>query len=259
MIHRITAIAVALSLGVSVARAAPDDEPPISADDYLRVGLERYEAEDFEAAIQAFAAGYAIEPRPAFLFAAAQAERRSGDCRSAIIYYDRFIATSPPQSQVTAAREQRARCVAALGSEPIVSDDERAALPMIGEANPDRGSARASAPGVRASAWRPWYTSPLTDVLAGSAIVFAATGIGFTITASSAVDEANRADTYDAHERAADRAGTHRTIGLVCFGGSVAVGAIAVWRILRHDGGGESARVTVAPGPGLGVAIGGAF
>jgi tetratricopeptide (TPR) repeat protein len=202
------------------------------ADDQLALGLARYEAGDFGGAMEAFDAGYAVEPRPAFLFAAAQAARRSGDCRRAIGYYDRFLAGDPSESQAEAAREQRDRCAEILPPEP------------------------APAP---VAAGRPWYSDPITDgVVVGSALLVFA-GTAFALSAGNATDDANAASTYDEHDAAAGRASRQQVWSLVSFGGGLALGALAAWRIVRHPDGHERAALRVGAGPGLGLAIGGDF
>jgi tetratricopeptide (TPR) repeat protein len=213
--------------------AAPAPAVAGAADDQLALGLARYEAGDFEGAMDAFDAGYAVDPRPAFLFAAAQAARRSGDCRRAIDYYDRFLAGEPSQTQAEAAREQRDRCAATLSAEP----DPAPAAPV-----------------------RRWYRDPVTDgVIVGSVVLLLA-GTTFALSAADATDDANAATTYDEHDAAADRASRRQVLSLVSFGGGVALGALAAWRIVRHpDGHERSAALRVGAGPGVGLAIGGDF
>ena len=81
-----------------------------TATDWLRVGLERYERGNLVGAIEAFERGYALEPRPMFLFALGQAHRKRNDCERARASFDAFLATSPPAAQADAARDQRERC-----------------------------------------------------------------------------------------------------------------------------------------------------
>jgi tetratricopeptide (TPR) repeat protein len=220
-------VAVVAVVCTLTAPAVADDG---TADEHLALGLSRYEAGDFEGAMDAFDAGYAVEPRPAFLFAAAQAARRSGDCRRAIDYYDRFLAGDPSEGQAEAAREQRDRCAETLPAEP-------------------------APPPAR----RRWYADPITDgAIAGSALLVLA-GTGFALSAGNATDEANAAATYDEHDAAADRASRQRLWSLVSFGGGAALGAFAAWRIVRHPDGHERAALRVGAGPGLGLAIGGDF
>src|SRR5262245_15990993 len=105
-------LVTAMFLLAAAGPAAADTD----ADGWLRIGLERYDAGDFAGAVEAFHQGNRLDPRPQFLFAIAQAERRRGDCGTAIVYYEQFLASSPPEGQAVAAREQRDRCERALGA-----------------------------------------------------------------------------------------------------------------------------------------------
>jgi tetratricopeptide (TPR) repeat protein len=218
--------------------AAPALAVAGAADDQLALGLARYEAGDFDGAMDAFDAGYAVDPRPAFLFAAAQAARRSGDCRRAIDYYDRFLASDPSERQAEAAREQRDRCAETLPAETAPAEPDPAPAAPV----------------------RRWYRDPVTDgVIVGSVVLLLA-GTTFALSAADATDDANAATTYDEHDAAADRASRRQVLSLVTFGGGVALGAYAAWRIVRHpDGHERSATLRVGAGPGVGLAIGGAF
>jgi tetratricopeptide (TPR) repeat protein len=233
--------AVAIAVVCALTAPARADE---TADAHLQDGLARYEAGDFAGAMDAFDAGYAVEPRPAFLFAAAQAARRSGDCRRAIDYYDRFLASDPSESQAEAARAQRERCAEMLPA----------------EAEPEPATAKG----------RPWYADPITDgAVVGSTILLLAGG-AFALSANGAADDANAALTYDEHDAAAGRASQQRLWSAVALGGGAVLGAVAVWRIIRHpdvrnpdrrhpDGRDERAAWRVGAGPGLGLAVGGDF
>lgn len=83
------------------AAPAPDAAPSAaqSASATLKVltetGVRLYERGDFSGAIQSFSAGYALRPKPVFLFNIAQAYRKSGQDQSALSFYGKFIAASP--------------------------------------------------------------------------------------------------------------------------------------------------------------------
>ena len=97
----------------AAAQPAPSEPPPapdVVANNLLRLGLERYEHGNLIGAIEAFERGYAVEPRPEFLFALGQAHRRRGDCDRADRYFGEFLATGPSAGQADAARGQLARC-----------------------------------------------------------------------------------------------------------------------------------------------------
>jgi tetratricopeptide (TPR) repeat protein len=224
---------------------------PTSADEWLQLGLSRYEAGDFAGAVDAFERGHAIDPRPGFLFAMAQAERRRGDCARAIVHYERFLASSPPDEQAIAAREQRDRCEQALGAHA-----ESSAVPPTGEPTVVTRTV------VVSEREAPWYTDPITDALAGGGAVLALVGVGLIASASSTADDAAAATTYDEHVALRDRAASRQTWGWSALGAGAVIGGVAVWRIFTGDRTTERAEptgVTVAPGPGLGLALGGQF
>lgn len=262
------AVLVAAAAAPGTAGAQPHQLPDVSegrsprtADEHLETGLALYQSGDFEGAIAEFNAGYAVDPRPTFLFAVAQAERRSGDCASAIVYYERFLASGPSSSQAAAAREQRAKCVAALGSAPAADAPPEPMLLPLERAAPAAEPAPAPALVAKPPRGPSWYTSPLNDALVGGAAALTVAGFVFTLSAANAAKEANAAETYDDYGRAVARADRYRTIGLASLAGGVVVGGLAVWRIAsRGDRPAErAARVELSLGPGVGLAVAGVF
>jgi len=225
-----------------------------TADDWLRLGLARYQDGDFKGAIDAFVTGNGLDPRPAFLFAIGQAERRRGDCAAAIVYYERFLASSPPESQAAAAREQRDRCEHALGAASIVEP-----TPPEPEPEPEPEPTVASAPAVPAPsphAPRRWWKDPLTGGLGAGAIVLAVTGLALVGSAANVADDAAAATTYDAHAALRDRAISRHTSGVIALSAGLALGAAAavmIWRPWRDED------VAITPGPGVGVAMAGSW
>ena len=87
--------------GEAAAGPDPGSAPPSpqSANATLKAlteaGVRLYERGDFAGAIQSFSAGYALRPKPVFLFNIAQAYRKSGQDQSALTFYAKFIAASP--------------------------------------------------------------------------------------------------------------------------------------------------------------------
>ncbi len=256
----LAALVAALSIPATASAGPGHGEPPdtrdrsttfvepTTADEWLHLGLTRYEAGDFAGAVTAFERGNALEPRPGFLFAMAQAERRRGDCAAAIMHYERFLASSPPDEQAIAAREQRDRCEQALGAHA-----EASATPP----EPTIVTRTVVVPDHR----RPWYHDKLTDALAGGGAVLALIGVGLVGSASATADDAAAATTYPEHVALRDRAASRQTLGWLTLGAGVAVGGVAVWRILGHDGRErrDPRALALTPGPGAGLALGGRF
>ena len=95
------------------AAAAPDEQPLLSSPEaqvLLDQGLERFYAEDFDGAAQAFADAYAIEPAGFLLYSWAQAERYAERCDKAITLFERFLATAPPDDEAAKARKSIVEC-----------------------------------------------------------------------------------------------------------------------------------------------------
>jgi hypothetical protein len=101
---------------------------------HLERGASLYEAGAFSEAIAEFERGYDLDPHPDFLYAMAQAHRRSGNCKRAIRLYEDFLATGPPVREAERAQANVARCATETGSsEPAPPTIASARNPAIGK------------------------------------------------------------------------------------------------------------------------------
>jgi tetratricopeptide (TPR) repeat protein len=254
-----------VALAAARAVAEPDPKDPAAL---MSTGLSAYKAGEYDAAIAAFRAAYAIDERPAALFAMAQAERKRGDCATAVADYERFLATSPAERQAEAAREQRDVCKDQLAAQqPPPSGDTTAHVPapaaaadaLPHDANPTPAASLAAP--ADAGAGAPWYRDPVADGLAGGAVLGLALGVGFAVASSNAAADSNAANNYMTHAQLADDAARDRNLSIVGFTGAAALGGFAAWRIIRDRR--TPDHVAIAPivpsGGGLGVGIGGDF
>jgi tetratricopeptide (TPR) repeat protein len=66
---------------------------------------ELYKAEDYEGVRAELLAAYDESPEPELLFALGQVELNLGNYKSAISYYEKFIATSPADDQIALAQQ----------------------------------------------------------------------------------------------------------------------------------------------------------
>lgn len=237
-------------------------------DTHLQRGIEFYAEKQFELAIVEFRAGYAIDPRPDFLFALAQAERLSGDCPTAIIYYRRFLETGPTANQAEAARVNMRRCERALESGPegvprretetALDRAERAAAPA-----PPAVPEIAEPPRVERaleSASRPWYRDSLGMSLAAGSVVGLGVGVGFWMAKRSAESAASDAPDYESYQTNLDRARQNRTLAIVGLGAGVALAGAATVRYLFRSS--ERHRTTLivgASGDGAAAFVAGRF
>ena len=93
------ALASALSLGATAARAQAQGGSVEQAKMFFTAGATAYSKGDFRAAIQAFEEAHKLAPRPAILFSMAQAykrqyfvDRRPEDLRRAVDLYKQYVA-----------------------------------------------------------------------------------------------------------------------------------------------------------------------
>lgn len=255
---RTTIVSLAILTVAFAPRARAD--APVDAGALMDTGLAAYQAGDYPAAIAAFKSAYAIDERPAALFAIAQAERKGGDCAAAIPDYDRFLATAPSERQAAAARDQRAVCAEQLAGGVIANPvDATAAHSPMPAALPAPAPHPTAPPPPPRPPGEPWYRDPLTDGVLGGAALGVSLGLGFALASSSAASDANDATTYAQHASFADASARDRDVALVSLAGAAVLGGVAVWRIVRHDAHETRARVSLVPGPGVGIGLAGGF
>jgi hypothetical protein len=255
---RITTTLLALAfLAPSLAHGNPKGDIGKRVDTHLRRGIEFYAEKQYELAIVEFRAGYALDPRPDFLFALAQAERLSGDCPSAVVYYRRYLTTNPGTNQAEAARVNMRRCTRALESAPAdkrerttdaeLDSAEQASEPAPPPAPPAPLVVKAPAP-----APAPWYSDKIALSLLGSSAAALALGGGFWMAKSSAESAADSATSDVEYDQHLARARRNRTISLVGFGVGAALAAGTAYRLItrRTSASEERTHLTAAPTSG---------
>lgn len=246
----ITAL-VAVLVGALSTSSRAQAGRDLSANAHLKRGLDRYAARDYEGAIAEFKAGYEVEPRRDFLFALGQAERLSGDCRSAIIYYKRFLARTPNERQREAAWENLRRCRRALQSGP--GERPPSAAQLVDDKPPPPAPAKPKRRRL------PWYKDVAGGALLSAGAIALALGGGFLSSAGSAESRAGRATTYDQYARYMDMAGSRRSIGVATIAAGGALLAGAVYRYIKRRGAaGETIGVSTSTN-GIALSIGGSF
>jgi hypothetical protein len=227
------AVVLALSfLLVAAPRAARAGEPTMKpeARAHLERGLAAYGEKDWARAIREFRAGYALDPRPDFLFAWAQAARLSGDCTSAIDLYQRFVATGPSPEQSDAAQKMTERCretlAAAAPAEPAPT-----ALDPYASTPPSR------APAAPAAVDRAWWKDGWGAGFTAAGVVGLGLGVGMLVAAGSSDDAATHAASYDEFAARHDEASTRRTyatIGLAAGGALLVTGGVRYLLVHHH-------------------------
>jgi hypothetical protein len=197
--------------------------------------LAAFGAHDYASAIRDTEAGYALDPRREFLFTEAQAKRLSGDCRGAVVLYQRFLTTQPPALQVDATHIALARCAQELATRP----------PLV-VVTPAPPPPRPPAPRW----WRdPWGWSLSAAGLAGLGL-----GLGWFVAAEVARSDAQSATSYAEYQARWATATARRNVAVTAaaVGGAALVAGGARFLIVRrHARRAEGLTLWLAPG-GLG-------
>jgi len=205
--------------------------------------LAAFAARDYPAAIRDTEAGYAIDPRREFLFTEAQAKRLAGDCRGAVVLYQRFLTTAPPQVQVDATHIALARCAQELASRP----------PVVVVAPP-----APVAPAPRPQPAR-WWRDPWGLSLAAIGVVGLGIGLGAFIAADAARSDAGNQPTLATYQARWSTAESRRDAALIAasVGAAALVAAGVRFAIVRRNARrAEAPTLSLWLGPAL---VGGTF
>lgn len=210
---------------------------------YLIEGLKHFETKSYEKAIQLFQTGYELDPKPEFLFALGQAERLSGDCRSAIVYYKDFQTSKASDQAKKAAKQQQDKCTAALGSNPVVAKTSKVipksqlnlnARPIAPkEANgPALNFQSEQSKTIKRKAW---YKDWAGGLLLGAGVTAGVGSIYLFQQSNNQLTAANDASNYQNYESSVNDARFTRKLSF----GAAALGAAfltgAAWRYKTHD------------------------
>lgn len=177
-------VAVVVTVG-GVARAQPSPRGRLEANSYFERGNRLYQRGQYPEAVTELKAGYALDPRPEFLYALGQAERKRGDCKAAIAYYQAFVDSGPSPQRTVAVLVQIDRCkqeltAAAPAAPPVVEPlvAPPAPAPAIAPAPAPAGVASAQAAPERKPLYRRWW---LWTVVGGVVVVGAGVGVAVAL------------------------------------------------------------------------------
>lgn len=231
------------------AMAAPAAAP--RAREHFERGAALYQAKDYEGAVAAFEAAYALEPEPQTLFAWAQAERLSGDCESAVKLYQRFLDSGPSLAHARLAAENKALCEVALATRPKVVAPEstvehpppsESASPPRPQARPEQTPALVTERSVEAAQRSPGSTRWMGGALCAAGTASLAVGAVFLVRSHAALGRSQ--ESYEAFVTAKESQ-SQRTLGWLLAGaGGLLAGGGLVWLVR----GGGDAPVEVAVG-----------
>jgi hypothetical protein len=197
-------------------------EQSVPKDDPVRAREIMDEAQrEYVAAAEAFGAAYESTKQPVFLYARAQAARLGARCDLALVYYDEFLATGPPEEAVLQAKANRKRCTA---TEPTAVVPPPRMTPQ-----PDNGKAPS-----RDTPRRQWIRDPAGGVLValgGVTGIIGASLIAFATTRDGSAVQAGNEDEYLNRKNAARV--QHRVgIAATAVGGAMLIAGITRWGVL---------------------------
>jgi len=217
---------LAAVIAICVARPVSADTAP----DLLKRGIELYKEGKYVEAIGVLKKSYELDATPDALFALAQAERQSGDCKRAAVHYHQVLERMSDFKVAKFVQQNLALCEKDEPPKPLPSQ------PAASEAKP------APAPIVREVR----HVDKLGAVLlAGGALGLGAAG-GLYVAANANRAGADRARTFDDHETLSDRAAVQEKAMFVAGGVGVALIGVAVVRWMR-GGPKSSTDVAVVP------------
>jgi len=151
--RRALAIAIALVVfAFAVAARAQSASRAAEARRHLDAGNKLYLEGRYDDAVRELRAGYAIDARPDFLYALGQAERKRGDCKAAVRYYQAFVDTGQSPQRTVAVLVQIDRCKQEMAAAPVTPPSSATPSPPVAaEPPPVAPSAPAPAPPVEAA------------------------------------------------------------------------------------------------------------
>jgi len=215
-----TIIATAFLLATSATAFADD-----SADHIMR-GTRYYNIQEWTSALREYKDAYALDPRPDTLWAIAQTQRLSGDCRGAILTYKAYV-RGASNTGANAAMEWIRSCEADLDAQRRAAD---ATVAPATQARPAATAAPAAPPARSPARARSWRFDPLGDVLLIAGVGGLATGATLVAMATVDLHRAPSSPTAGDYARAIHSGRRDRLIGAVSGGaGALCLGA-AIWR-----------------------------
>jgi tetratricopeptide (TPR) repeat protein len=251
---------VALALGFALAlplpaAAEPENVPPLElqnpeAIEHFNRAQAHFEAADFAKAAPELKAAYAIEPNPRLLYAWAQAERFSGNCKKAVPLYEIYIETVPDGEGRRAAEKNIREC----------SGEKKHAEPKpvdpSPEDDPPKDEPRDDDAGFK-PAYRDWLGATFVSLGVATGIV----GGVLLAVGRQEVGEAPGAPTEDAYfdEVAAGRTKETAGIVLLSVGGALILAAVVRYAVLgaknRKRRKAQTSLVVPERGFGLGLGV----
>jgi hypothetical protein len=247
------ALAVALAISAAGTSAHAQGAPAPSHEKNAQVA---YALQDWPTAIREFEAAFQSEQKPDFLWGIAQAQRLSGDCKSAINTYKSYRRSEINAEQSAAADSRILHCEQDLEQQaaqapapaPPPALPTRARQTPAAATTPVPATAVEAPPAAPADAHRPFYSDAFGDTLVVTGLAAVGVGTYFLVAGNSAMNKAKTAEyaSYDSDTRHASR---EQLLGVSALAGGglfVACG-VARYLTLGDSSSGRGAALSVNP------------
>lgn len=207
------ALCVALVPNIAWAgQPAPEAEPTdgVEGDDpevdaLVGQAQDAYEANDYEAAVEAFQGAYAISDDPAMLFNIGRVYEEAGKLESAVEFYERFVIQPKVSLEHRALAQERLEVLRPLVQEPEKAADTSETVPE----ESSEGTSPSSRPKRPAGTGAIITGAALTGV-GGVALILGAT---FAVLGQRDLDDADSATTPQSRDALQDRGVRNARIG----------------------------------------------
>ena len=258
-------------IALALAAHAANADPKAEAKAHIEKAMVLHGELHYSEALEELQLAYALDPQPDVLYAIGQVYVKLERCTDAITYYQRFLESKPPSGPAGAAKEAISVCRKRLAAQPQPKPEPKPepkpqpdAKPQPEplpepkpepkpepepQSQPQPDSNPTPGPEPEARSPQPeghsWYADPLGDALVGAGVISGVVGIVLYRGASSDLDSAEHASTYQASLDLIDHAHTKRTEAIVLGGAGVALIGVGIGRLVMHGGSHEA--IAVAP------------
>lgn len=246
----------ALTLGFGLAASSADAQ---STSPHEAAATAAYEAGDLDTALREFEAAHADTQRADLLYVIGRLHAERKECAKAIDSFQRYLATSPGQTQADAAQAEIAKCKATLDAQrpPAggggTGGGDTTAGTMTGRTGDGASAAVGATPPASAARAGEGSRSFTSDKLGMTLLVGGAVAGGAAVVLYVQARGAQCGDpvctelTYDEYLDAEERAKTLRLTSLIVAGaGAVLLGG-GLYRFATHDGGRREPSVALVP------------
>jgi tetratricopeptide (TPR) repeat protein len=232
-------------LAALAAFAAPASADPSAAQPHIDRATALHKESKFAEALDELKLAYALDAQPNLLYAIAQVHVKLGRCTDAIAFYEKFLAAKPDAGPASAARQAIEVCK--TNPPPPEVTPEPTPPPPPPEPTPP---AFVMSPPPPVAGPEPLYADPIGGVLVGAGVISGVVAIVMYRGATSDLDDAEMAATYQESEKLVDSGHSKRTYAAIATGGAVALIAAGVVHMVVRDRGGQERTVALTPSTG---------